>query len=73
MTESELRAWITGRARAGTPPLVLDGLRSSDTERRVLRVELSVEPTEAREAQLSELMMDMRLLGLNPAVCPELR
>ena len=70
MTESELRAWIGQRARAGLPSLALDGLQSSDSERQLLRVQLQGESIEADEAQLSELMMDMRLLGLIPVVDP---
>jgi hypothetical protein len=68
MTESELRAWIGQRARSGRPALALDGLDDSESERQLLRVELRAESTDADEAQLSELVMDMRLLGLSPVV-----
>jgi hypothetical protein len=74
MSEPELRAWIGQRGRAGPPALALmlalDGKQGSDGERQLLRVELRAESTEADEAQLSELMMDMRLLGLSPVVDP---
>jgi hypothetical protein len=73
MTESELRAWIGRRARSGPPALALDGRLASDGERQLLRVELRAESTEADDSELSELMMDMRLLGLSPVVDPSPR
>jgi hypothetical protein len=70
MTQPELRAWIGQRARSGRPALALDGLQDPDGDRQLLRVDLRADSTEADEAQLSELMMDMRLLGLCPVVAP---
>ncbi len=56
LTESEMRAWVTQRSDVGQPSLMLS--------RSLLRVEVDADTDE----QLAELMLDMRLLGLRPAV-----
>jgi hypothetical protein len=68
MSEAEMRAWITERARAGEPVLTLDGRDSGAAE--LLHVELPEGSMKEADEQLTELMMDMRLLGLRPEVVP---
>jgi hypothetical protein len=63
-----MRAWIAERARAHRPQLALGAQDGSDSEQRLLRVEVPANSIEAVEEQLAELMMDMRLLGLRPTV-----
>jgi hypothetical protein len=70
MTESEMRAWITERARTRQPQLALAGPDGSESQPQLLRVEVRADSIEAAEEQLTDLMMDMRLLGLRPTVVP---
>jgi hypothetical protein len=68
LTESEMRAWITERAHTRQLVLALDGPDRSGREPPVLRVEVEEDSLETAEEQLTELMLDMRLLGLRPVV-----
>lgn len=63
MTESEMRAWVTERGRVHRSDRGLGG------ERGALLLCVDIEAnSRAAEAQLTDLMMDMRLLGLRPTV-----
>jgi len=64
--ESEMRAWIAERARGRGPALILG--RPDHSSHHVLTVRMHGESVEAAEEQLTDLMLDMRLLGLRPAV-----
>jgi hypothetical protein len=66
MSDAEMRAWIAERAHSSEPALMLAGPESASAE--LLCVELPTSSIEAARAQLAELMMDMRLLGLRPEV-----
>ncbi len=63
--ESEMRAWIAERARERGPSLSLG--RPDHARQHVLRVRLHVNGASAEE-QLTDLMLDMRLLGLRPSL-----
>jgi hypothetical protein len=69
LSASQLRAWVRhftlthqSRLTLGGPEPGSDGLR--------LRLELDDNTVEIGEGELSDLMTDMRLLGLRPAVVP---
>lgn len=64
--ESEMRAWIAERARERGPSLSLG--RPDHTRQHMLRVRIHMNGAESAEEQLTDLMLDMRLLGLRPAV-----
>ena len=64
--ESEMRAWIAERVRERGPSLSLG--RADHTRRHTLRVRMHMTGAESAEEQLTDLMLDMRLLGLRPAV-----
>jgi hypothetical protein len=68
MSESEMRAWIDQRARTGRPAVALDGSASSASEPRLLRVEVLGDADQAAGDDLSDLMLDMSLLGMSPTV-----
>jgi hypothetical protein len=70
MTDWELRTWLTERARACRPALARSGPDGSARQALVVRVEVQADSIEAAEEQLTDLMMDMRLLGLRPTVVP---
>lgn len=61
-----MRAWIAERAHSSEPALALDGPDWAAAQ--LLYVELPTSSIDAAQAQLAELMMDMRLLGLRPEV-----
>jgi hypothetical protein len=66
MSRSEMRAWVSERARNGQPAVTL----SAADEAELLRVEVRDDSIEAATEQLADLMLDMRLLGLCPTVVP---
>jgi hypothetical protein len=68
MSESEMRAWITRRAMDHQLALVLSRSDGSANQSRLLRVEVRADSIEATEEKLTDLMLDMRLLGLRPMV-----
>jgi hypothetical protein len=70
ISETEMRGWVSERARAGPPAITLDETDRGESNPLVLRVEVREDCTEAVEDQLAELLMDMRLLGLRPTVVP---
>jgi hypothetical protein len=70
MTESEMRSWITSRAQSCKPALVLTGDESSAAG-LLLHVDARPDPTASATEQLIDLITDMRLLGLRPAIVPD--
>ena len=68
MTTSEMRAWVVDRALVGPSALTVSVAEASVGRGLRLRVETDDGAAETAEDQLSELMMDMRLLGFHPAV-----
>jgi hypothetical protein len=63
MTESETRDWIV--ERAGQLTLPFRGLDGSGSDALLLRIEVDGYST---QTALMDLMMDMRLLGLQPTL-----
>jgi hypothetical protein len=70
ISETEMRGWVSDRARAGPPAITLDESDRGESDPLLLRVEVQEGGTEAVEDQLAEPLMDMRLLGLRPTVVP---
>ena len=70
MSPSEMRAWVIDRALVRQRALVLSGPAGSWRDGLWLRVEIDDDEVETAEEELTDLMMDMRLLGLSPAVLP---
>lgn len=70
MSAAEVRAWVIERALLGRRALVLTVPDPSFGQGLRLRVELDEREAEAAEEELADLIMDMRLLGLRPAVLP---
>ncbi|HLY51048.1 MAG TPA: hypothetical protein VKR21_17790 [Solirubrobacteraceae bacterium] len=70
MTAAEMHAWVIDRALVRQRALVLSGPEGSGHEGLRLRVEVDDEELGTAEEELADLMMDMRLLGLRPAVIP---
>jgi hypothetical protein len=68
MTESEMRAWIVERALVRQVALALSGPDGPESQALRLRVEVREGSIATAEEELTDLMMDMRLLGLRPAV-----
>jgi hypothetical protein len=66
LAESEMRAWIAERARSRGPALSLG--RPDESRQHMLRVQMHADSSESAEEQLTDLMLDMRLLGLRPSV-----
>jgi hypothetical protein len=67
MTESELFTWLTERTSSRMPPLGLSAGNSSGSPFR-LCLEVGPGADGPVNEQLTELMMDMRLLGLRPVI-----
>jgi hypothetical protein len=67
--ESEMRAWIAERARDRGTALML--AKPDDSSLRVLRVRMHAASHEALQEEVTDLMLDMRLLGLRPSVLAE--
>jgi len=67
MSKSEMRAWIIERARRQQPTLALTDADGSGSP-SLLHVDLRPDPKVPLEEQLTDLMMDMRLLGLRPRI-----
>jgi hypothetical protein len=68
MSESELRTWIDERALHRRVPVALSGSDRSGGHALRLRVDMPEGSTASAEEELSDLMLDMRLLGLRPAI-----
>jgi hypothetical protein len=67
MTESEMRAWVTERGRVRPPERSPGAAGGVESEALLLCVDVQAD-SKAAEEQLTDLMMDMRLLGLRPTV-----
>lgn len=70
MTESEMRSWITAQAQSYKPALVLSGEDGMGAG-LLLHIDVPADPTASAPEQLIDLMTDMRLLGLRPAIVPD--
>lgn len=71
MTVSEVHAWLVDRALVNSRALALSVPDASWGQQGLrLRVELDDSEAETAEEEFADLMMDMRLLGLRPAVLP---
>ena len=68
MTASEMRAWVIDRALVRQRALALSVPEASWGQGFRLCVEIDDDAGETAEEELGELMMDMRLLGFQPAV-----
>jgi hypothetical protein len=67
MTESEMRAWVTERGRVRRSERCSGADGGASREALLLCVDVQADSKTAEE-QLTDLMMDMRLLGLRPNV-----
>ena len=68
MTAAEMHAWVIDRALVRQRALVLSAPETPHRGGLRLRVEVDDDELATAEEELSDLMMDMRLLGLRPAV-----
>jgi hypothetical protein len=67
----ELRAWIHHRLGSGRAVLTRSRINGSGPRALVLRVELKSESGDAASEEVTDLMTDLRLLGLRPALVSE--
>jgi hypothetical protein len=67
----ELRAWLADRMDGGRAVLARERTNGSDRGALLLRVEVPREYDEAVEDEVADLMTDLRLLGLRPALVSE--
>jgi hypothetical protein len=63
----ELRAWINHRLGSGRARLTRSRLNGSDPT-LLLRVELDADSGDAVDEEVTDLMTDLRLLGLRPSL-----
>jgi hypothetical protein len=70
MSALEMRAWVIDRALVRQRAMALSEPEGSWSDGLRLRVEIDDGEIETAEEELADLMMDMRLLGLRPAVMP---
>ncbi len=70
LTAAEMHAWVIDRALVRQHALVLSGPDGSRRDGLVLRVEVDDDALDTAREELSDLIMDMRLLGLRPTVIP---
>ena len=68
LSENEIQAWISRQAASRQPALVVTSRHLADGPVLLLRVAPGLGSATAANEQLADLMMDMRLLGLNPTV-----
>jgi hypothetical protein len=73
LVTAELRAWINHRLGSGRAVLSRSRLNGSGPPTLLLRVELDSESDEAANDEVTDLMTDLRLLGLRPALVAEPR
>jgi hypothetical protein len=67
----ELRAWINSRLGSGRALLTRSRLNGSGPRALLLRVRLESESDDGVDEEVTDLMTDLRLLGLRPALVPE--
>lgn len=68
MSASELRTWVSALRLGCGRGLALSGSEGSSAAELRLRVQFDDRAGKAAEEELTDLMTDMRLLGLRPAV-----
>lgn len=67
----ELRAWLADRMDGGRAVLSRERTDRSHRGALLLRLEVPTEPDDAVEDEVADLMTDLRLLGLRPALVSE--
>jgi hypothetical protein len=67
----ELRAWLADRMNGGRAVLSRERTNGSDRGDLLLRVEIGAHPNDGVQEEVADLMTDLRLLGLRPALVSE--
>ena len=67
----ELRAWLADRMDGGRATLARERANGSDRGALLLRVEVPGVSDDAVESEVADLITDLRLLGLRPALVSE--
>jgi hypothetical protein len=67
----ELRAWLADRMDGGRAVLARERTNGSDRGALLLRVEMSSDLDDEVQDEVGDLMTDLRLLGLRPALVSE--
>jgi hypothetical protein len=67
----ELRAWLGDRMDRGRAVLTRERTNGSDRGALLLRVEVQGESDDGMQEEITDLMTDLRLLGLRPALISE--
>lgn len=67
----ELRAWLADRVDGGRAVLARERANGSDRGALLLRVEVGDDADEGVQDQVADLLTDLRLLGLRPALVSE--
>ena len=67
----ELRAWLADRMDRGRAVLTRERANGSDRGALLLRVEVNGGSNGGAEEEVADLMTDLRLLGLRPALVSE--
>jgi len=68
MSESEMRGWVSGRSQGGGCALSLSSRGGMGNHALLLRANVRAGTGGTAEHQLTELMLDMRLLGMRPTI-----
>jgi hypothetical protein len=64
----ELRAWINHRLGLGRAVLTRSRLSSSDRSAMLLRLDVQAGPDDGIDDEVTDLLTDLRLLGLRPTL-----
>jgi hypothetical protein len=67
----ELRAWLADRMDGGRAVLARERTNGSDRGALLLRLEVQGESGHSVQDEVADLMTDLRLLGLRPALVSE--
>lgn len=67
----ELRAWLAHRMDRGRAVLTRERTNGSERGALLLRVEVHGESDDGMQDEVADLMTDLRLLGLRPALVSE--
>ncbi|MFZ0383601.1 MAG: hypothetical protein WCD11_13135 [Solirubrobacteraceae bacterium] len=67
----ELRAWLADRMDGGRAVLARERTNGSDRGALLLRVEMGDDSDDEVQDEVGDLMTDLRLLGLRPALVSE--
>jgi hypothetical protein len=67
----ELRAWLADRMDGGRAVLARERTNGSDRGALLLRVEIGDDSDDEVQDEVGDLMTDLRLLGLRPALVSE--